>query len=248
MSVGFIHGVMNTDNMAVSGETIDYGPCAFMDRYDPGTVYSSIDRHGRYAFGNQPKVALWNLSRFAEALLPTLAPDPELATTMAVEALGAFAPAYERAWRGRMGAKLGLGTVTGDDDALIVDFLALLHEHNVDYTSGFRSLLAAATGECAGLDALAPAGAFTRWRTRWLSRVGADASAAVLRMRAANPMVVARNHRVEDALTAAVDGNLAPFDALMELLPSPFEDANVGELLEPPSLERQRSHRTFCGT
>ncbi len=209
MLVGFVHGVMNTDNMTISGETIDYGPCAFLDAFDPTTVYSSIDEGGRYAYGNQPVVAEWNLARLAEALLPLLHTDSEQAVALAVESLATFRPRYEAAWSAGMRAKLGLAaqvpaTVLGP---LVGELLALLQSGRVDYTSFFRALGAAARGDLDPARNLVPdLGAFDGWLSRWRALLP-DAAA----MERVNPVVIPRNHLVEEALVAATAGDLEPF-------------------------------------
>ncbi len=220
MNVGFIHGVMNTDNMALSGETIDYGPCAFMEAYDPKTVFSSIDQHGRYAFGNQPAIAQWNLARLAEALLPLIDDDADRAEALAIEALNDFPAKYHAHLLSGQRAKLGLRRREPDDDiadaALAADWLALLHAGQVDFTLGWRRLADAAAGDEAPLRALfADAQAPDAWLARWRERCASedrgerkDAAAAgnerAEAMRRVNPWVIPRNHRVEEALAAAI--------------------------------------------
>ena len=242
MNVGFVHGVMNTDNMAVSGETIDYGPCAFLDEYHPGKTFSSIDRHGRYAFSNQAAIAQWNLARLAECLLPlvdaaTGAPkDPqepasEAAMDAVVAVLEAFPARFEEAWLAGMRRKLGLVDEHGDDTALVDDLLLAMQSAQADWTLTFRRLREAAAAEN-GRDALpedpvAPAGFLDAWSERWRARRAddlrppADVAAA---MRAVNPAVIPRNHRVEQALAAAVEGDLAPFGALLDAVRAPFAE------------------------
>jgi uncharacterized protein YdiU (UPF0061 family) len=247
MLVGFIHGVMNTDNMTISGETIDYGPCAFLEAFDPGTVYSSIDSGGRYAYGNQPLAAEWNLARLAEALLPLLADDQEPAIALAVESLGAFAPQYEAAWAAGMRAKLGLPADVEDPVAgsLVEDLLALMQAGHVDHTSFFRSLGGAARGpveparnlflDLAGFDA---------WTDRWRA-LGPDADA----MDRVNPVYVPRNHLVEDALTAATEGDLGALDALLDAVTDPYrERPGLERYAEPAPQDFGATYRTFCGT
>jgi uncharacterized protein YdiU (UPF0061 family) len=266
MNVGFIHGVMNTDNMAISGETIDYGPCAFMEAYDPATVFSSIDLQGRYAFGNQPDIARWNLARLAETLLPLLSDDPEQAKAMATEVLVAFPAQYRRHLLRGQRAKLGLRRDDPDDDgadtALVEDWLTLLHAERVDFTLGWRRLADAAAGDEAALralfaDARAPDAWLARWQLRCASESGnakqASAIAGIERanaMRSVNPIVIARNHRVEEALAAASDrDDLAPFERLLEALRQPYVE--VPELVpyaEPAPAGVTASYRTFCGT
>ncbi len=245
MLVGFVHGVMNTDNTTISGETIDYGPCAFLEAFDPATVYSSIDERGRYAYGNQPVVAQWNLARLAEALLPLLAQDEEQAIALAGESLGTFAPQYAAAWTAGLRAKLGLRT--GGDDAavqsLVDELLAQLQQSRVDWTSFWRALGRAARGEAEPARGLfLDLAAFDGWAQRWRD-LGPDAEA----MDRVNPVYVPRNHLVEEALAAATADDLAPLARLLEAVTAPFD--------ERPGLERYAApgpqdvaYRTFCGT
>ncbi len=206
--IGFIHGVMNTDNCAISGETIDYGPCAFMDEYDPATVFSSIDHGGRYAYGNQPRIAQWNLARLAETLLPLLGPDEDAAMAVAQESLAAFAPRFETAYRTGLRRKIGLATEREGDDALAGDFLALLAADRVDFTLAFRALSGAAEDAAALRALFADGEAFDAWADRWRARVAGEnggPEAASATMRAANPAFIPRNHLVEAALAAATE-------------------------------------------
>ena len=250
MLVGFIHGVMNTDNMTISGETIDYGPCAFMDTFDVGTVFSSIDRGGRYAYGNQPAIAQWNLARLAEAMLPLLAPDQDAAVAAATEVLETFAGRFGVAWRDGMRTKLALAGDEPEDGALIDDLLALLSAQRVDWTSFFRAL--AATAREGGGDG-GPARAlftepiaFDTWADRWQARRTPDAADAMDRV---NPVYVARNHLVEEALDAAAAGDLALYERLLDALARPF-DARPGleRYAEPAPESFGAGFRTFCGT
>jgi uncharacterized protein YdiU (UPF0061 family) len=259
MNAGFIHGVMNTDNMTISGETIDYGPCAFLEAYDPATVFSSIDRRGRYAFGNQPDIASWNLARLAEALLPLLSDNGERAVAMATEVIAAFPAQYRRHLLRGQRAKLGLRRAGQDDDVadatLIEDWLALLHAERVDFTLAWRRLADAAAGDEAPLRALfADARAPDAWLARWQARCASEGDSGVGEraeaMRAANPYVIARNHRVEEALTAASDaGDLAPFERLLDALRRPHEETAASQpYAEPAPASVTASYRTFCGT
>jgi uncharacterized protein YdiU (UPF0061 family) len=246
MLVGFVHGVMNTDNMAISGEAIDYGPCAFMDAFDPATVYSSIDHGGRYAYGNQPVVAEWNLARLAEALLPLLHDDPEEAVALAVESLGAFRRQYDDAWSTGMRVKLGLPD--GLDDAvaspLVVELLAQLQESHVDHTSFFRVLAAAARGDAEPARSLfLDLAAFDGWLQRWRT-LGPDADA----MDRVNPVYIPRNHLVEEALAAATAGDLAPLDGLLDAMTTPFHERPGLERYATPAPKDFGEYRTFCGT
>ncbi|SRX92778.1 hypothetical protein [Geodermatophilus obscurus DSM 43160] [Mycobacterium shimoidei] len=241
MLVGFIHGVMNTDNMTISGETIDYGPCAFMDSYDAATVFSSIDFWGRYAYGNQPAIAEWNLGAFAEALLPLLADDREQAVAVAVESLKGFRPKYDAAWSAGMRAKLGL---SADADELGTELLGLLEQHRVDYTSFFRHLSRAARGEAEPARALvAEHAAFDDWLARWLA-LDPDADA----MDRVNPVYIARNHLVEEALAAATDGDLDPLERLLAVLAAPYDERPGRQRYAAAAPEDFGPYQTFCGT
>ena len=261
MNVGFIHGVMNTDNMTISGETIDYGPCAFMEAYDPGAVFSSIDHQGRYAYANQPRIARWNLARLAEALLPLMAAaDDEHAVQQAVaqvtEVIDAFPALYATALLRGQRAKLGLQRNDDDatDNALAEDWLALLQAQQVDFTLAWRRLADVAAGDEAPLrglfsDPQAPEAWLQRWRER-LAAEGADAQARAAQMRTVNPWLIPRNHRVEEALAAASDdGDLAPFERLLAALRQPYaEPPQLAAYAEPAPAAVTAGYRTFCGT
>jgi uncharacterized protein YdiU (UPF0061 family) len=263
LNVGFIHGVMNTDNMALSGETIDYGPCAFMEAYDPAAVFSSIDHGGRYAYGNQPQIARWNLARFAETLLPLMAEaDDEAAIQRAVAqamvVIDAFPGLYAAALLRGQRAKLGLFAATpaddADDTALAEDWLALLQAQSVDFTLAWRCLADAAEGAEAPLRALfAQAPALDAWLARWRERCARDAAIAgpqrAARMRLCSPRIIPRNHRVEEALAAATNDDLAPFEQLLAALRRPFDDApEFARYAEPAPAELTAGYQTFCGT
>jgi uncharacterized protein YdiU (UPF0061 family) len=254
MHVGFIHGVMNTDNMTISGETIDYGPCAFMDAYDPATVFSSIDHLRRYAYGNQPPIAQWNLARLAESLLPLIHPDQASAITAATAVLQSFSDRYGRHWLAGMTAKLGLGGGAPADEALIPDLLTLLQEQGVDHTSAFRALSASLTGDEDRARSLfgAAADTFDGWAQRWhaeLSARGHDGPATAAAMDRVNPLYIPRNHLVEEALAAATAGDLAPFDALVAVLRDPYEERpGLQRYAEPADDGFGAGYRTFCGT
>jgi uncharacterized protein YdiU (UPF0061 family) len=240
---------MNTDNMTISGETIDYGPCAFMDAYDPATVFSSIDHAGRYAYGNQPPIAQWNLARLAEALLPLLHEDADAAVALAMDLLRSFPDRYRAHWRAGMRAKLGLGAADTDDvddtDELIGDLLTLLHEQGVDVTSAFRSLSSIVRGDPEPARDLYPdREAFDAWAARWRGRVTASAA----ELDRVNPIYVPRNHLVEEALDAATAGDTAPFHRLLEVLQRPFERRPGLERYEQPAPAELGPYRTFCGT
>ncbi len=248
MRVGFVHGVMNTDNIALSGETIDYGPCAFVDAYDPAAVFSSIDRHGRYAFGQQAAIAAWNLARLAEALLPILHPKPETALARANEVLESFSGRFHRRWLAALRAKLGLFSVEPDDAALAEELLSWMHQTRADYTHTFRNLRPHATSEPTSPGEAA----FTAWHQRWTERLARQPQSGmevVRLMNAHNPAVIPRNHVVESALAAAATGNnLAPLERLNVALAAPYDaTAQPAALLNPPPAGT-RTCRTFCGT
>ena len=252
--VGFIHGVMNTDNMAVAGETIDYGPCAFMDEYDPGTVFSSIDVQGRYAYGNQPRIALWNLTRLAETLLPLFGDDPERAVAEAEEALKAFAPTFEAHYHAGLRRKLGLFEEREGDLELAGDLLKRMAENSADFTLTFRHL-----AEAAG-----PAGnaepvrerfidptSFDAWAEGWRNRLAQEPQDAATRqaaMRTVNPAFIPRNHRVEAAIQAGLRDDFGPFEELLAVLSRPYEDQPDFAAYMDPAEPNQRVTRTFCGT
>ena len=252
MLVGFIHGVMNTDNMAISGETIDYGPCAFMDAFDPATVFSSIDHGGRYAYGNQPLVAQWNLARLAETLLPLLHAQADTAMAAAEGVLRSFPDRYEEHWRRGMRAKLGLEGSGPEDGALIGDLLALLHHQGVDFPSCFRALSSSLFGDAARAQALfAEPAALDAWSQRWRERLSAQATdphAVAEAMDRVNPVYVPRNHQVEEALAAATAGDLRPFRRLLDVLARPFDERPGLEAYAEPAPPSFGMHRTFCGT
>jgi uncharacterized protein YdiU (UPF0061 family) len=246
MLVGFVHGVMNTDNMTISGETIDYGPCAFLDAFDPATVYSSIDHGGRYAYANQPLAAEWNLARLAEALLPLVDQDQEQAIERAVEALRGFRPRYDAAWSAGMRAKLGLpdGMDAAVASTLVEELLALLAKDHVDHTSFFRALGRAARGDAEPTRLLfLDLAAIDAWLARWRA-LGPDAD----RMDRVNPVYIPRNHLVEEALSAATDGDLAPLGRLLEAVTAPFDERPGLERYAAPAPQDFGAYRTFCGT
>jgi len=243
MLVGFVHGVMNTDNMTISGETIDYGPCAFLDTFDPATVFSSIDAGGRYAYGNQPLVAEWNLARLAEALLPLLAEDQERAIAVAVEALGRFREHYDVASSAGMYAKLGLPAGT-EAAGLVEELLALLEANRVDYTSFFRRLGVAARGDAEPVRELVlDLAAVDGWLTRWRA-LSPDPDA----MDRVNPVYVPRNHLVEEALEAAVESELGPLERLLDVVTAPFDERPGQQRYAAPAPADFGSYVTYCGT
>jgi serine/tyrosine/threonine adenylyltransferase len=246
MLVGLVHGVMNTDNMTISGETIDYGPCAFMEAYDPATVYSSIDQGGRYAYGNQPMVAEWNLARLAEALLPLVSDKGEEAVALAVESLGGFHPQYDAAWSAGMRVKLGLREDV--DDAVVAplvdDLLALLQQNHVDHTSFFCHLGGAARGDAEPARGLfLDLAAFDSWVARWRA-LGPDADV----MDRVNPVYIPRNHLVEEALAAATEGDLEPLEWLLNAVAAPYDERPGLERYAAAAPQDFGAYRTFCGT
>lgn len=246
MLVGFIHGVMNTDNMTISGETIDYGPCAFIEGFDPATVYSSIDQAGRYAYGNQPLVAEWNLARLAEALLPLLHDDQEQAVALAVESLEGFRSQYSAAWLAGMKTKLGLHKDVDDDvtSPLVDELLVLLQEGNADYTSFFRNLGKSARGHAEPARGMVlDLAAFDAWAERWCA-LDPDADA----MDRVNPVYIPRNHLVEEALAAATLGDMGPLEQLVDAVTSPYDERPGLEPYAAPAPEDFGAYRTFCGT
>jgi len=276
MAVGFVHGVMNTDNCSIAGETIDYGPCAFMEAYDPTTVFSSIDRHGRYAYANQPPIAQWNLARLAEALLPLIDPDQARAIERATEVLSGFPLAFARAWQARLGAKLGLWGPAGDADEadadLMADWLSLLQTHRIDWTNAHRALCAAAAGDEQPLRSLfADREVLAAWLARWRARVGighpdghsrhesaetrhaasvADGSGEALAaaLRRVNPAYIPRNHAVEAMIAAASEGDMVPFERMSRVLATPFDEHSDADDLAQPAPRDAAPYRTFCGT
>lgn len=251
--VGFIHGVMNTDNMAVSGETIDYGPCAFMDIYDPATVFSSIDEVGRYAYGRQPQIAAWNLARLAEALLPLLAPSQEAGIESANEAIDGFARRFVPAYRLGLRRKLGLETDQRGDDELARDLLRHMQEGGADWTLTFRGLADAADGDEAPARALfSPGAAYDGWAERWHARLAQEPGSPARRaeaMRGLNPLYIPRNHLVEAALEAAIElGDERPFEELLGVITNPYQRRDGLERFAQPPLAHERVLATFCGT
>jgi uncharacterized protein YdiU (UPF0061 family) len=254
LGVGFVHGVMNTDNTSISGETIDYGPCAFLDEYHPEKKFSSIDHGGRYAFANQPRIAQWNLARFAETLLPLLSADTDEAIRLATDRVERFADHFDAAYTAVMRAKLGM---TGDEDndpALIGDLLQRLASHRVDYTVFFRELCAAAEGPAADprvASLFDDPSAFHTWAESWRRRLRTQEIEPATRasaMRAANPAFIPRNHRIEQAIAAATHGDFAPFETLVRVLARPYDDQPEHAYLAQPPLPEEQVRETFCGT
>jgi serine/tyrosine/threonine adenylyltransferase len=259
MRVGFIHGVMNTDNTAISGETIDFGPCAFMDAYDPAAVFSSIDAAGRYAFANQPPAAQWNLARFAETLLALIDPDPERAIELASAEIDDFAPRFSELWLDGMRRKFGLLMPLEDDLPLIRGWLDAMHRNECDYTRTFRRLCECADPdvEAGGADAalrgcFAHADGYQSFVTEWRARLGRESERGAERaaaMRRANPMFIARNHRIEQVITAATEqDDFAPFEELVSVLSRPYESQPQYAAYTAPPQPEERVLRTFCGT
>lgn len=248
MQIGFIHGVMNTDNASVSGETIDYGPCAFMDTYRADTVYSSIDRQGRYAYSNQPPIGGWNLSRFAETLIPLLDDDTEKGVDIAQTAINTYADWYQSSWLSGMRNKLGLEQPDSGDEAFINSLLAIMEMNEADFTLTFRGL----SDPDLLPETLKNADNFRQWNTQWQQRLEKETRPATERltaMRATNPLYIPRNHLVEAAIRAAEDyGDFKLFHDLVDLLEKPFEKQGVSEKYTQPPRPEQVVQNTFCGT
>ncbi len=238
MLVGFVHGVMNTDNMTISGETIDYGPCAFLEVFDGATVFSSIDQGGRYAYGNQPPIAEWNLARLGEALLPLVDDDEARAVELVTEALGGFRDVFSARWDEQLAAKLGLAAGSPGAEPVVGELLALLQENRPDFTSFFHGL---STG--AARDLVLDVARFDAWHQTWQAL-----EPDVALMRRSNPVVVPRNHLVEEALDAATDGDLEPFGRLLDAVSRPYEERAGFERYAEPSPDGGAGHVTFCGT
>ena len=250
--VGFIHGVMNTDNMAISGETIDFGPCAFLDAYDPAKAFSAIDEHGRYAYGNQPRIAHWNLSRLAETLLPILAENEEESLAIAQDALSAFAPKFATAYAAGLNAKLGLTQMREGDIDLAKELLARMAANGADFTLTYRGLCDEVSGSGSVRVLFADPAAFDEWSVGWrrrLAQEGRDPKIAAAAMRAVNPAFIPRNHRIEEAIAAAVgSGDFEPFETLSIVLSRPFDDQpDFARYAQAPRPE-QVVEQTFCGT
>ena len=246
--VGFVHGVMNTDNMAVSGETIDYGPCAFLDSYDPNTVFSSIDHHGRYASGNQPAIAQWNLTRLAESMLPLLDQNQEAAIELATTSLGRFERHFESCWLAGMRAKLGLFTEEADDEALVNALLQWMLRARADFTNTFRRLSALDRTDDREAEETAFNGWYEQWRARLARQPNPNEQVSAM-MRRSNPAFMPRNHKVEEALTAATEeGDLSVMERLGDVLASPYDYSRDQEAFSCPPEEGAPRYRTFCGT
>ena len=246
MRVGFIHGVMNTDNMSISGETIDYGPCAFMDTYDPKTVFSSIDQMGRYAYCNQPMITKWNLSRFAECLIPLIDKNQDNAIQFATEIINSFEKKYEEKWLNMMRDKLGLFGVNEKDKFLILDLLTWMHQKNVDYTNTFCHLM----NEDINEDKNYEDKDFQNWKIRWSERLKTNNNSPekyLKLMKTVNPLIIPRNLKVEKALEAAEKDDLKPANRLIKILENPYtQQDNILDYQTPSDLDEK--YQTFCGT
>ena len=247
MRVGFIHGVMNTDNITLSGETIDYGPCAFMDHYNKATVFSSIDHSGRYAYGNQAKIMQWNLARFAEALLPLISDEPNQAVGLAEEIINIFPNNYEEKWLSMMGLKLGINNVNNDDKKLVNDLLDWMTNNSADYTNTFCDL---ENPNILKMDHYSDE-IFRSWFNRWQIRIEKNLTSgesASFLMKKNNPLVIPRNHIIEEALNLAHEGDLSLFTDFLDVLTSRHNKNNIlNRYLEPPTKD-QKVYQTFCGT
>ncbi len=247
MRVGFIHGVMNTDNMSISGETIDYGPCAFMDTYDPKTVFSSIDELGRYAYLNQPSITKWNLARFAECLIPLIDPKKEKAIEIATETINSFDKSYETKWVNMMRDKLGLFGQDQKDQVLIIDLLTWMHKNKADYTNTFCFLM----DENFHYNKIYNDENFLTWKERWKERLKLNNNTRekYLRlMKSVNPLVIPRNHIVEEVLESANSDNLSPLKKLINVLEKPYEKSNQNIDYQSPAPDSDKKYKTFCGT
>jgi len=246
MRVGFIHGVMNTDNMSISGETIDYGPCAFMDTYDPKTVFSSIDQTGRYAYCNQPMITKWNLSRFAECLIPLIDKNQDEAVKIATEIINSFEKKYEEKWLNMMRDKLGLFGTDEKDKLLILDLLTWMHQNKVDYTNTFCHLMNLTIEHNNSYES----DDFLNWKKRWQERLKINNNSPekyINLMRSVNPLVIPRNHKVEDVLSYAIQGSLKPLTELLQILKNPYnKQKNISEFQTPSTSTKK--YQTFCGT
>lgn len=245
--IGFIHGVMNTDNMAISGETIDYGPCAFMDKYDPATVFSSIDNEGRYAYGNQPYIAVWNLSRFAETLIPLIDKNQNKAIQMAEDALSEFTELYHNNWIAGMRGKLGMFNKEEDDEFLIKELLNIMYKYGADYTNTFRGLT---LKKLSYMD-LFQTESFSKWYKLWQERLGRQQESkesSTQLMKNSNPSIIPRNHKVEEAIEAAYKGDYSVMKRFLDVLLNPYEYSSKQDDYSALPKESDSTYRTFCGT
>ena len=246
MRVGFIHGVMNTDNMSISGETIDYGPCAFMDTYDPKTVFSSIDQMGRYAYCNQPVITKWNLSRFAECLIPLIDKDQNKSIKMATEIINSFEKKYEEKWLNMMRDKLGLFGAEDKDKVLILDLLTWMHQKKLDYTNTFCHLMNYEIEKNENFKD----NDFQNWKKRWQERLKTNNNSPkkyMKLMQSVNPLLIPRNHKVEEVLNEASKNNLKPLIRLLEILENPYTEQENINKYQVPSFSKEK-YKTFCGT
>jgi uncharacterized protein YdiU (UPF0061 family) len=255
LHVGFIHGVMNTDNMTISGETIDYGPCAFVDTYNSATVFSSIDHHGRYAYANQPAIGQWNIARLGETLLSLIDPSLDAAVDLANAVIKAYGERFQAHWLAGMRAKIGLAIEEDDDLDLIQALLALMQQQEADFTLTFRRLAALAENddnETTFATSFKDPESTKPWLTRWRERLSRDPQSPAERaraMRGANPAFIPRNHRIEQAIEAAVeDGDFSLFEALLTVLAKPYEDQPAFAPYTEPPQPAERVLQTFCGT
>jgi len=247
MRVGFIHGVMNTDNMSISGETIDYGPCAFMDTYDPKTVFSSIDEFGRYAYFNQPSITKWNLARFAECLIPLIDPKKDKAIEIATETINSFDKSYETKWINMMRDKLGLFGQDQKDQVLIIDLLTWMHKNKVDYTNTFCFLM----DENFQHNKIYNDENFLTWKERWKERLKLNNNTPekyLSLMKSVNPLVIPRNHKVEEVLESANNNDLSPLKKLINVLEKPYEKTKENIDYQSPAPVSDKKYKTFCGT
>jgi len=248
MRVGFVHGVMNTDNMTISGETIDYGPCAFMDTYDPETVFSSIDQHGRYAYFNQPNIARWNLERFAECLIPLIDDNKDKSVKIATEIINTFPEIYKKNWLEMMRKKLGLIGEESKDENLIIKLLSWMHHNKADYTNTFCFLM----NENIKENKIYQNQEFISWKNQWLERLKLHNNSpekSLKLMRQTNPLVIPRNHKVEEALSEATNnGDLTKFHKLLKFLQNPYKNNSEIADYQCPPLPSNKKYKTFCGT
>ena len=238
---------MNTDNMTISGETIDYGPCAFMDAYDPETVFSSIDHHGRYAYFNQPSIARWNLERFAESLIPLIDDNKDKAIEMATEVINTFAEKYKKSWFEMMHKKLGLLVDNSKDENLIIDLLSWMHQNKADYTNTFCFLMNENTQE----NKIYQNQGFVSWKQQWQERLKLHNNSqqkSLKLMRSVNPLVIPRNHKVEEVIKEANNGNLKLFNDFLKVLEKPYEKQTKTNNYQLPAPSGEKKYQTFCGT
>ncbi|NLY45351.1 MAG: hypothetical protein GX053_05110, partial [Tissierella sp.] len=247
-AVGFIHGVMNTDNMTISGETIDYGPCAFMDTYDPDTVFSSIDTYGRYAYDNQPTIGVWNLSRFAESLLPLIHDNEEKALEIANKAIADYSQIYNQLWKNNMRRKLGMFKEESEDESIVIELLGIMKKYKADFTNTFRALT---INELCGME-IFDSDEFKKWNGKWESRLNKEEGSKEERMqlmKANNPAIIPRNHKVEEALKAAVEqGDYSIMEKLLGVLSNPYEYSIEQDEYSKLPPNSKIPYKTFCGT